>query len=46
MTRWVELSRELDPTMFFVVESVFESSTLQPMPLPSATGRRAWMKKK
>lgn len=46
VTRWVELARELDPPMFFVVEPAFESSMLQPMPLPSATGWRAWMKKK
>jgi uncharacterized protein YebE (UPF0316 family) len=44
--RWVGMARALDPQFFFVVESAFESSTLQPLPLPSATGWRAWMKKK
>jgi uncharacterized protein YebE (UPF0316 family) len=46
VARWVELGRRIDPKLFFVVEPAFESSTMQPLPLPSATGWRAWMKKK
>lgn len=42
----VDEARRLDPQLFFVVEPAFESSSLQPLPLPSATGWRALKKQK
>jgi len=42
----VDQARAVDPQLFFVVEPAFESSMLQPLPLPSATGWRALKKQK
>jgi uncharacterized protein YebE (UPF0316 family) len=39
-------AQELDPELFYVIEPVSESRALPSLPLPRATGWRAWMKQK